>query len=279
MRRPTMRVMRVIGNSTFDDWLRTAAPGKVVVAGDWHGNGRWSSYVIRRAAHLLKDETVKIIIHLGDFGFWPGAEKYLQKASEELAGHGLFLLFADGNHEWHDRLDDLHAQAGHDGPVPLDDWLERIWHLPRGYRWEWHGIKWLAVGGAGSPDWQKRVPGTGWWPQEQLTDEQVQRVIAGGKADVLAAHDCPSDFMPELPPPPYWWDLEPCHESSRRLQQIVDATAPAHVFHGHLHTEREQVIDTASGDVHVIGLDADGAAGNYRVVDTRTLDAAADCAG
>ena len=64
--------------------------------------------------------------HLGDFGIWPGPDgrDYLARLDVALAG--------------------------------------RIWHLPRGHRWRWHGRDWLALGGAVSLDRAVRTAGVNW---------------------------------------------------------------------------------------------------------------------
>ena len=38
------------------------------------------------------------------------------------------------------------------GPDGREQVTGRIWHLPRGHRWRWHGRDWLALGGAVSLD-------------------------------------------------------------------------------------------------------------------------------
>jgi Calcineurin-like phosphoesterase len=249
----------------------TDQPSRVIVAGDWHGNIAWASHVIEEAVELLPRDEPRLILHLGDFGLWPGTsgQQYITHLSKKLEEHDVHLWFADGNHEWHDKLGRLHQDEP--GPVPVDPNQRRIWHLSRGTRWEWHGRVWLALGGAGSPDWRQRVPGKSWWPEEVITPEQSAAVITAGPADVLVAHDCPRRFMPRLPDPPAWWDLTLCHESSDRLQEVTNAVQPQHVFHGHLHTYRDDVIKMPWGTVQVLGLSADGMPGNWVVLDTRSM--------
>lgn len=48
---------------------------RIVVAGDWHGNTDWALHVIGEAnERLTRDNPMasRIILHLGDFGVWPG---------------------------------------------------------------------------------------------------------------------------------------------------------------------------------------------------------------
>ncbi|MDR2988438.1 MAG: metallophosphoesterase, partial [Nocardiopsaceae bacterium] len=77
------------------------APGRILVAGDWHGNRLWAVNVIRRIPQLLNGEEPRIILHLGDFGIWPDDEgrRYLTTVSSVLAEQDAELWFVDGNHE------------------------------------------------------------------------------------------------------------------------------------------------------------------------------------
>jgi hypothetical protein len=50
------------------------AGGRIAVAGDWHGNTAWAVRAVRRMAALLPRDGPRVIVHLGDFGIWPGPE-------------------------------------------------------------------------------------------------------------------------------------------------------------------------------------------------------------
>lgn len=253
--------------SIWDD-LNSTPPECILVAGDWHGNVLWGLHVIEQASRKLPVKSPRVIVHLGDFGIWPGRDMYVPALSEKLSLHDMQLWFIDGNHEHHDKLAKLHADEL--DPVPVDDG-QCIWHLPRGTRWSWHGIRWLAVGGAGSPDWQRRAPGYGWWPEEVISADQVATISASGEADVLLAHDCPSNYTPPCPPPPSWWDLDHCRMSARRLQDITNAVRPMLIMHGHFHTDRNDTVDTPWGQVQVVGLDMDGEPANYRLIECTSM--------
>ncbi len=140
------------------------------MAGDWHGNTRWARDVIQQAGSLLAAETGRTILHLGDFGVWPSGSgnAYLFGVEAALRRAAIRLCFVDGNHEAHDRLDALHQEIP-GKPVHV---TPRIWHLPRGYRWQWHGRTWLACGGGVSLDKVIRTEGVDWWPQEEITAGQ-----------------------------------------------------------------------------------------------------------
>jgi hypothetical protein len=254
------------------------APGRILVAGDWHGDRKWALKVIGQARELLASEDRKVILQLGDFGIWPGAGgvEYIHDLAAGLADDEHELLFTDGNHEDFSWLELVEQGKRHPGgrSYPPFSIAPSIWWLPRGYRWEWHGRTWLACGGGVSLDRVIRTEGRDWWPQEEITDEQEAAIIAGGHADVLVSHDRPSGVAHTFPDRPSWWDQHDVDRSERheeRLQRITDAVQPSHILHGHLHRYYSRTCDFGYGPVSVNGLDTNGTPGNYAVLDVRTM--------
>lgn len=251
-------------------------PRRILIAGDWHGNTEWALHVVRRVPQLLSGEQTRLILHLGDFGIWPGTEgeRYLRALSAVLGQVSAELRFIDGNHEDFPqlaRMAGLTEQTGAGGCVAV---RPNICHLPRGHRWEWHGRTWLACGGGVSLDKAARTEGIDWWPQEEVTSGQEAAIIAGGHADVMVSHDCPSGVVHAFPRPPSWWapaDLARSDAHRERLQRIVDAVRPAHLMHGHLHRAYQRSCDFGYGPVQVTGLAADGVLRNFAVLDTASM--------
>src|SRR6478609_1819971 len=115
---------------------------KIAFAGDWHANTDWAV----RAIEYARGEGAEHILHLGDYGydFEPG---FRNKVELALAQAHIKLWFVDGNHEnftW------LYQQPVSENGLRRIS--EHVYHLPRGFRWEWAGYKFLAVGGAFSVD-------------------------------------------------------------------------------------------------------------------------------
>jgi hypothetical protein len=181
------------------------------------------------------------------------------------------LWFADGNHEDFGQLARMASDAVPGGRVAV---RPNIWHLPRGHRWRWHGRSWLACGGGVSLDRAGRVEGKDWWPQEEITGEQETAVTAGGRADVMVCHDCPSAVAHSFARPPAWWapaDLARNDAHRERLQRIADSVRPAHLMHGHLHRAYQRTCDFGYGPVQVTGLAADGLLRNFAVLDVESM--------
>ncbi len=160
-------------------------PGRVLVAGDWHGDRDWALSVIKRVPQLLAGEQTRLILHLGDFGIWPGVEgrRYLDSVSAVLDLVDAHLWFIDGNHEDFPQLAQMASGTVPGGRVAV---RPNICHLPRGHRWQWRGRTWLACGGGVSLDKAGRTERVDWWPQEEITSGQEATQIAGGHAEVMA---------------------------------------------------------------------------------------------
>jgi len=248
-------------------------PGRILALGDVHGNTNWTVGRILSARAQLREEPFKLLLQAGDFGVWPGhfGGKFLYEVSQALEKADASLWFIDGNHECFPLLDTL--RCGKPGIVPIDA-AQRIWHLPRGTRWTWHGRTWMALGGAVSIDKAQRIEGRDWWPEEAITAAQAQEACAGGPCDVLLSHDCPSGVRHSFGPIPRNWDqrdADASEEHRAKLQGVVNTTRPSHIIHGHLHRGYSRMCDFGYGNVSVTGLDMDGERFNAVALDTRTM--------
>jgi hypothetical protein len=250
----------------------TEIPDRIGVAGDWHGNTAWATRAVGKISALLPPAGPRLIVHLGDFGIWPGrdGQDYLSRLDAALAAAAAELWFVDGNHEDFSLLARLRP-----GPSGRERVTDRIWHLPRGHRWRWHGREWLALGGGVSLDRAGRTPGVDWWPEEEITQEQAEAVIGAGPADVMVTHECPAGVEHAFPPPPSWWspaDLRRSDAHRGLLREIVLAVRPSWLMHGHLHIGYQRRVDLGGGPVEITGLDCDGADhGNWAILDTTSM--------
>jgi hypothetical protein len=242
----------------------SAGPRRVVVAGDWHGNTGWAIRVVKMAAKLLRDEPVPLILHLGDFGIWPGdaGAKYIADLSNACREHNVAVWFIDGNHEDFTQLGNFRDS-------------DPVRWLPRGTRWQWHGRTWLALGGGVSLDRAIRTEGETWWPQEEITADEIDGILEDGPAHVMITHDVPSGVVHTFPAPPRFWDLKDLARNDahrERLQRVVSEVRPGWLLHGHLHVAYQRVCDLGYGPVEVTGLDRDEGDGpNYAVLDVRLM--------
>lgn len=217
--------------------LNGIAPDKgFMLAGDWHGSSQQGLSVIT-SAHI---RNIDVVFQVGDFGIWQDDKKYLNKLEHQLSNWDMHLFFIDGNHENFDMLEV--KRINDDGTRFV---REHITYVPRGHRWEWGGIKFLALGGAASIDKGSRVEGRSWWPQELITEDDVKKSIEGGEADVMICHDSPAsapntitdDVAGQRWAAKFFGreHLDVCTEHRKTLQRVTDVVKPKALFHGHYH--------------------------------------------
>lgn len=232
----------------------------MLLAGDWHGHINQALDVIFQAER----SGIDTIIQLGDFGIKEYDAKYLDAMQKYLGMFNMNLYFIDGNHEDFPRI--YKKQLLPDGTRYVRD---NIYHLPRGFRWTWHKISFLALGGAASIS----KYGTGmqkqWWPEELITDKDLADV-GNTYADVMLTHDSPSDA------PNIITDnaeeqirclktfgltgLTYSHAHREQLRLATNAVNPRFIFHGHYHKfmKADYHHQTSGKAVKIYGLDQGG---------------------
>lgn len=238
-------------------------------AGDWHGNTGWALQSLRH----FSDLGVKVAYQLGDFGVWGGQDgaSYLRKIQRTLDEHDQLLLVIPGNHENYDMLD--HMPVNEHGWMCRSQAEPRIWYAPRGHVWTHQHVRFAAMGGAGSIDRNLRKPGTSWWAQEEITQSDVDSLIANmelmgwDNVDVMLTHDSPAGISIPVGQDPSWLTPEVKHACwSQRvlLRDAVDVASPAWILHGHWHRLlREQLEGVGLSScapymASVVGLNMEG---------------------
>ena len=224
-------------------------PKKIAFAGDWHGNLNWGVSMINNVA----DMGVDTIVHLGDYGY-TFTSRFEREINEACEARDVDLYFVDGNHDLHEYI----------WSHPLDEdgfhhMTTRVRAIPRGHRWRWWDLTWMGLGGATSVDRAWRTPMVEWWPTEAITEGQANKAVAGGRVDVMVAHDCPS----EVPIPGISFEngikyfpaqeLRVADAHRNILRSIVDVVDPALYVHGHYH----QFYDYDDGECRYVGLNMD----------------------
>jgi predicted phosphodiesterase len=236
-----------------------------MIAGDWHGNGAWSQKAIWYGHKAGADA----VVHVGDFGWWHDGwdtHKYLRFVQHTLVTTDMILYWVDGNHEDHAKINEW-LEAVNNQPWS-DKRYPRIIHLPRGFRWQWHGKTWMSVGGAHSVDRLQRTPDKSWWDAEHLTEEQIEFASRPGEVHVLVSHDCPYGVdIPgihadeKLDAEKSFWpssEIYLANQHRRKLKRIVDAVKPKVLYHGHYHVKYDGVYDFGGVRFPVRGLAEDG---------------------
>lgn len=231
---------------------------KILFLGDSHGDYSF----VEKALHTAHNLSADVIIQLGDFGIWPGQSgaAFRTLVSEYSWKYDIPVFFIDGNHEDFDWL--LAQPLDEDGLRPI---LPGLVHIPRGFRWtsSVSGETFLALGGATSVDADRRTLGKSFWLQESITDEDVEKTVSGGQADIMLTHDCPvGTSIPGIEHRKYvsYFDhseLERAWDHREKLREAVDVIKPKRLFHGHFHVKYEDQLVYDDGSVtEVVGLGA-----------------------
>jgi hypothetical protein len=213
-------------------------PSRLAVMGDHHAN---KDYAVR-AIRYAKEQGAEAILHLGDFAYTmaPAFFAAVQRALEDT---GLMLGWVDGNHDCHTRLQALVEQHGVT-PIAI---RPNLFYLPRTYRWEWQGVRFLALGGAHSVDRPWRRPGREWWAGETISHDEAERAMAGGPADVMICHDVPAGVrIPCIESNPHGFpqaEIYAAEEHRARLREVVDVVQPRRLFAGHYHCRLTSPLD------------------------------------
>jgi len=259
-------------------WL--PEPERVMLAGDWHGAAAWGVAAIEHAQRNHCD----VIIQLGDFGFWckdhPASARYLDALEKALDKANITLYWVDGNHEDHARLWPM--QHEHKPWVTLNAY-NHIVYLPRGYRWQWWDKTWMALGGGVSVDKEWRTEGIDWWPQEEITEEDVAHASREGNVDIVVAHDAPKGVnipgigpINKQRPGENPWPIHILYQAEKhreKMRQVWNATHPDWWFHGHYHVPYEAFFG-AHGKVCGLHMNGTKMMLATRILDRQYLDPA-----
>lgn len=239
--------------------MQTQPTETIILLGDVHG----VLFQAKNAIGLAIASGSNTILQLGDFGIWPGdaGAGFRKKLNHELKKARVHLYFVDGNHEDFTQLYAFAKNPDGTGKVGSN-----ITHLPRGFRWNWHGVSFLAMGGAHSVDRQSRTEGRSWWREETITQADFERAVSVDEphADVMVCHDSPTDapnpIVDNQEGAEYWPPEELVRAAGNRLalQSVVDVVQPYCLWHGHYHRLMTGTFETGGHPCRVLGLDEGG---------------------
>ena len=237
------------------------AVGKVMLLGDIHNNRE----VLHAALGTAVDEGAEVLVQVGDFWLQDRNWRTFSPASAGLMLSALRseipVVVVDGNHEVWPCLtaflgrDDTAVARAAGRPLHLGG---SLWWADRGSTWNWSGRRFGALGGTVSPDKWHASAAPWRWPEEMITQQDVDRLTqnASGGLDVLISHDAPADSTGLIGgvwmPPSVQGEAD---AAQMLVQDAVNATDPALVFHGHWHQANRCRLHNGT---EVIGLAADG---------------------
>lgn len=217
-------------------------------------------------------EGIDRVFVVGDFGYWPRRDDgqwFLEELQKTAKAYGIVLYWLDGNHEDHHALRDLKdRREDSEGFWRI---TENIRYAPRGHRWTWDKIRFLALGGAFSIDRNWRRVGESFFFEEVLDESDVAKAIEGGKVDFMLTHDFPAGYEAyplELLKDRGYGIVPESYKNQMLIREVVDAVQPELLIHGHMHMYYGQRLDNDNDKTYVVGLSCDGAAKqSYHIID------------
>lgn len=234
------------------------------ITGDCHGRfNRFSvkNFPEQKEMNLTKDDYVLI---LGDCGliFDPEPSKEEQYYINWLNDKNWTTLFIDGNHDNHDRLNNMPEEEWNGGKIHRIS--DSIYHLKRGEFYDICGKKCFVLGGAKShdidtilypnsdPQWKLkrkklnkkhewyRTEGVDWWSSEVITDTDKENALTNldknnWQCDYVFTHTPPQCFIEELNGEVEPDNLDP---TAVFLDDVKKKLDYQHWFCGHMHKEK-----------------------------------------
>ena len=225
-----------------------------IITGDTHGTldmEKVTGFFAENEGKYSKDDYLIILGDVGVCGFSQNVEKETRQILSDLP---VTVLFIDGNHEHHQRLNDY----------PVDEWMggnvhiiePGIIHLMRGQIYDIEGTTFFTFGGAHSIDRSYRTEGVDWFPEEIPTHEEYEEGLDNlekynYKVDYILTHTAPREVVTAL-----GYDEESSDETGLRryFQQIADEAEYKMWFFGHFHEDEviEDVFRAMFEDVVVL---------------------------
>lgn len=233
---------------------------RIGIVGDIHGETKDGINVLNE----MGKRKITHVFVVGDFGLWThfaDGHEFLDGLDRAAEGNGLSVFAVGGNHENWDHWNwFVENMPTHKGFAMV---RRRVLLAPKAHEFRLAGKQFVVAGGAVSidRDWRRErergmydrfsnrtVRGTGartlWWPNEELTDEDVNRIESRfPKADILLTHDC-SNYTP------FEGRLKPDEASEihrKRIDRVLRAVSPSVHFHGHMHTKYDWTNTLGSG--------------------------------
>jgi hypothetical protein len=248
----------------------------VMLLGDTHASlNHWQIAIGQCIRWQNQGQDLNKIFQLGDFGYW--SDDYIKKLNRMAGRANVTAYWLDGNHENFNKLDQFleTAEFDNEGFAIMAD---NVRYSPRGHRWEWDGVSFMSIGGAFSIDYDSRIEGVDWFPQEMIKESDIEK--AGTEhVDVLLSHDAPGHvdlnmhWMINNHPTWHWKQDTQSILNKNRLHQIVMNTTPYWHIHGHLHMRyMDDFFEVDGHRVRVDGLDCNyNPTKSWIVIDTERI--------
>ena len=231
--------------------------GRLFVRGDTHSNFDFLPYFCEEYQTDYND----ILIILGDAGILYYGENNPREyyTKNFISNQPITIVCIRGNHE--DRpsnRSNIHTYTISNevmsGTFMYETGYTHILYTIDGYEYDFMGQKCLVVGGAYSVDkWYRLQMGWKWFPDEELTDEEMNLILSktkNAKYDHIFTHTCPEPWEPT----DLFLSCIDQNSVSKRMEKFLWELSKnfewRHWWFGHYHADREDVC--GDGKVHML---------------------------
>lgn len=227
-----------------------------IIVGDTHGV--WGPLNI-----LINKKKPKIVLQVGDFGWWPKfhntsmvySGEYEEVSSEivddpwdrvirrrtqkkwdqfGLKPQSCKVYWCDGNHEDHWDLRDERNYM----KAPCET-MPGVYYMKRGSTLTLPDDRVvLFMGGADSIDKKYRKVGFDWFPEEVINYRDIYE-LPDVAVDIVISHTCPTEFQPAIMRVTHWggngYEKKIKDPSAQALSAVLEKYKPDQWFFGHFH--------------------------------------------
>lgn len=225
----------------------------IAIMGDTHGSYDINKYALMQ--YKVKNQGLKVdyVIIAGDFGFiWNeydgGIDDDDMLNMQYWFGDAPWAtFFVPGNHENYDILDEL-PRVKVKGAICAEVIKDKLYMVDRGEILDLDGVTFLCIGGAASVDRMYRTEGVSWWPQEVITEADIDNALNNlvqhhNKVDYVITHTAPTTpaslCLPNKSLYYKEYDEKKLDPSCAFLDSIQDRFEWKTWFFGHFHTDQK----------------------------------------
>ena len=201
----------------------------IFITGDTHGDVDYEKLLALKEKNLSYDD---YLIICGDAAIcWSFMDlPHFLKLYNDI---GCTILFVDGNHENFAMLNCYSLVEYHGALMHRID--EHIFHILRGEILTLENKTFLCIGGAVSIDKMFRTPYKSWWPEEVITNHDIDNALnnlakVNNKVDYVITHCSDTKTVKKA----FGYRTDICTERLLFIDEVVDYK---HWFFGHYHCD------------------------------------------
>ena len=203
----------------------------IFITGDTHGDIDYKKLLILKERNLSYDD---YLIICGDAGIcWSIWE--LPRFLKLYNDIGCTIFYIDSNHENFEMLNNMPLVEYKGALMHQID--EHIFHVLRGEIMTLDNKTFLCLGGACSIDKLYRTPYLSWWPEEEITNQDIDNALCNlekvnNKVDYVITHCCDTPTVIKA----FGFRRDICTDQLNFIDKVVDYKR---WFFGHYHFDRQ----------------------------------------